>query len=37
MKYAAKRIGYAIIVLFFASLVTFFSLRLSPGNVTSSV
>jgi len=37
MKHAVTRIGYAILVLFLASLVTFFSLRESPGNVTSSI
>jgi ABC-type dipeptide/oligopeptide/nickel transport system permease component len=37
MRYAATRLGYAVLILFLASLVTFFSLRVSPGNVTSSV
>ena len=37
MKYVLRRLGYAVVVLFLASLVTFFTLRLSPGNVTSSV
>jgi peptide/nickel transport system permease protein len=37
MTYVLKRLGYALVVLFLASLVTFFSLRVSPGNVTSSV
>jgi ABC-type dipeptide/oligopeptide/nickel transport system permease component len=37
MTYVVRRIGYAVLVLFLASLVTFFSLRVSPGNVTSSV
>lgn len=37
MKYVATRFGYGVLVLFLASLVTFFSLRVSPGSVTSSV
>ncbi len=37
MRYVATRIAYAILVLFLASLVTFASLRVSPGNVTSSI
>jgi peptide/nickel transport system permease protein len=37
MRYVVTRIGYAILVLVLASLVTFASLRVSPGNVTSSI
>jgi peptide/nickel transport system permease protein len=37
MRYVVTRIGYAVLVLFLASLVTFASLRVSPGNVTSSI
>jgi len=37
MEYAVKRVGYAIFVLFLASLVTYLALRATPGNVASSV
>lgn len=37
MKFALRRVGYAVIVMFLASVVTFFALRAAPGNVTSSL
>src|SRR5690348_6303016 len=37
MRYALQRVGYAILVMFLASIVTFLGLRVAPGNVTSSI
>lgn len=37
MKFISRRLGYATLVMFLASLVTFFALRVAPGSVTSSL
>jgi len=37
MRFALSRVGYAALVMFLASLVTFFALRIAPGSVTSSL
>lgn len=37
MRFILWRVGYAALVMFLASLVTFFALRVAPGSVTSSL
>jgi ABC-type dipeptide/oligopeptide/nickel transport system permease component len=37
LRYLLRRVAYAVLVLFLASLVTFFSLRVTPGDVTGSI
>ena len=37
MRYALQRSAYAVLVLFLASIVTFLSLRVTPGDVTASI
>ena len=37
MRYVLRRMAYAGLVLFLASVVTFFSLRVTPGDVTGSI
>ncbi|MEI6372257.1 MAG: ABC transporter permease [Actinomycetes bacterium] len=37
MSYVIKRIGYAILIMFLASLVTFAALRVAPGSAVTSI
>ncbi|MEI8057792.1 MAG: ABC transporter permease [Actinomycetes bacterium] len=37
MRFALQRLAYAVLVLFLASVVTFFSMRVTPGDVTASI
>lgn len=37
LPYPVRRIGAAVVVIFLASIVTFLSLRIAPGNVSNSV
>jgi glutathione transport system permease protein len=37
MKYVVQRVGYALLVMWLASIVTFAGLRVAPGNVTSGI
>jgi peptide/nickel transport system permease protein len=37
LAYAVRRIGYAIVIIFLATVVTFLGLHISPGNVAGSV
>jgi ABC-type dipeptide/oligopeptide/nickel transport system permease component len=37
VRYAIRRVAYAVIVLLLASVVTFFSLRVTPGDVVASI
>ncbi len=37
MRYVLRRVAYAVLVLFLASVVTFFSLRVTPGDVVASI
>ena len=37
MRYALKRIGYAILVIFLVSLFTFFALRVAPGDAITNL
>ena len=37
MAYVLKRIGYAVLIMFLASLVTFAALRIAPGSAVTSI
>jgi len=37
LRFALQRLAYAVLVLFLASVVTFFSMRVTPGDVTASI
>lgn len=37
MRYVIRRVAYAVVVLLLASFVTFFSLRVTPGDVVASI